>query len=93
MVSKDAESPSYFFIVVPSAGEVNQVKWSDSSGVILVLTILRGEGGGAARTPLASWLFIKIELHWGQNPLICWLLLLLYHSCFKVALDCHRYGW
>ena len=32
------------------------------------------------------WLWItclnKIELHWGQNPLICLLLLFLYHSCF-----------
>ena len=24
----------------------------------------------------------KIELHWGQNPLNCLLLLFLYHSCF-----------
>ena len=26
----------------------------------------------------------KIELHWDKNPLICLLLLLLYHSCLKL---------
>ena len=29
----------------------------------------------------------KIELHWGQNPLTCFLLLLLYHSYLIVASD------